>query len=398
MDIVLSAPEDSGSKIQKAFLLVPPQNLCDETHSLSAEQVKLYNDIRKCRTYRCGFNLESCDDCGHIKIHYNSCCNRNCPICNGLKKEYWVDERHGEVIDAQYYHAVFTCPHELNPLFLANQKLLYNLFHKTVGKAIVELCEDEKYLGATPGVVQVFHSWSQELKFHPHVHAVISGGGLTKDKELKVFKTGSFFIPESVLSALFKGKFLAALDSLYRSNALKLPETLEHLQDPIQWSNFKDTLYTTKWVAKVKNTFNGNGNALEYLGRYIFKVAISDSRILSVDADNVSFTARGDDGKQSRVIIIPTVEFVRRFLQHALPKGFQKVRYYGFLNNRFRKSNLARIFNLQGYQLYVAKLKSQNATTIILTKWGYDICSCPVCNSRALTTLYRSRKPYHMRN
>ena len=396
--IVEDTPSDSKSLIQQAFLLVSEEDLKNAGVRLSSEQRKLYYDIRKCRTYQCGFNVDVCDNCGNKRIHYNSCCNRNCPICNSLNKEYWIDERKSEVIDAPYYHAVLTCPHELNSLFMANEKVLFSLLHHSAGKAIVELAEDPEYLGATPGVLQVLHTWSQEMNFHPHIHAVISGGGLTKDRKLKTLKSGDFFIAESVLAALFKGKFLAELQTLYTSDKLRFTGDDTKLKDPILWAQFRDRLYNAKWVAKVKSTFNGNGNALEYLGRYIFKVAISDSRIRYVDKDSVIFSARGEDGKQSRSVTLSTVEFVRRFLLHVLPRGFQKVRYFGFLNNRSRKENLALIFNLQGFRLFTAKLKDKEIADIIFEKWSIDICLCPHCHARQFSRIYSFRGNYVPRN
>ena len=390
-DFILPDSKDTVSKIQQIFLAAGDAVLSDSSMHLSEEQRKLVRDIQRCRTIGCGFNLEVCDECGCRRVHYNSCGNRNCPICNGLKKELWVDARSSEVIDAPYYHIVFTAPHELNPLFLANRPALFALFHKAVGQTVIELAKDPRHLGATPGVIQVLHTWSQKLLFHPHVHAVVSGGGLTGDRKLKVLEKGSFFIAESILSAMFRGKFLDALEKLYRSGELRFPAGLASMENPADWDCFRDSLYRLKWVAHVKETFNGNGNAIEYLGRYANKVAITDSRILSVSEDAVTFTVRGADGKQSETETITPVEFVRRFLLHVLPKGFQKIRYYGYLNNSRRKNNLTLIFNLQGYRQFLQKYKGMDAAAIILEKWGHDIHACPSCNSHKMITIFSTR-------
>lgn len=382
---------DTTSMIQKIFQIAGDTVLSDRSLHLSREQRRLIRDIRNCRTIDCGFNLEICEECGYQRIHYNSCGNRNCSICSGLKKERWIDVRSSEVIDAPYYHMVFTAPHELNPLFLANRNILFSLFHKAVGQTIVELAEDPKYLGATPGIIQVLHTWNQKLLFHPHIHAVVSGGGLTKDRKLKVLGKEAFFIAESVLSAMFRGKFLDSLEKLYQSGTLEIPSELASLENPADWNGFRNHLYTQKWVAHVKETFNGNGNAIEYLGRYTNKIAITDSRILSVSEDAVTFTVRGGDGKQSETVTITPVEFVMRFLLHVLPKGFQKIRYYGYLNNSRRKNNLILIFNLQGYRQFLQKYKGMDSAAVILAKWGYDICACPYCNSYRMTTIFSMR-------
>lgn len=384
---VLSEPSGSGSKIRQIFQLASRQLLEDKGIVLSPEQKKLVSDICKCRTIACGFNMDTCTECGFKRIHYNSCGNRNCPVCGGLRKELWVDERSSEVIDSAYYHAVFTCPHELNSLFLANRKQLFAMFHKCVGQTIMELAADPKYLGAAPGIIQVLHTWSQELLFHPHIHAVISGGGLTADRQLKTLDRDSFFIPESILAAKFRGKFLSMLDNAYSQHGLVLTGAAACLRNHYEWAAFRDRLYQCKWVAKVKETFNGNGNAIEYLGRYTYKVAISDSRIVSVEEDKVVFTARGEDGRQSRTLTVTPLEFVKRFLLHVLPKGFQKIRYYGYLNNRFRKDNLALIFNLQGYRQYIQKYKGLSPAEVIFQKWGHDVTACPHCKAHAMLRL-----------
>lgn len=388
----LTGPElPDPPKVQRIFSLAGDKILADSGLALSYEQQRAVHDISICRTLESGFNLEACEDCGYQRIHYSSCGDRNCPLCQGVKKERWIDQRSSEVIDCAYYHAVFTCPHELEPLFLANKKLLYSMFHRCVGHAILELAGDPEYLGATPGVIQVLHSWNQELLYHPHIHAIISGGGLTRDRELKTLRADTFFIPERVLAAKFRGKFLAELEQAWRNKTLFLSGDAEKLRNSYEWVEFRDSLYKKKWVAHVKETFNGKGNAIEYLGRYAYKIAISDSRILSVSETKVLFTARGKDGRQSRVIAVTPEEFIRRFLLHVLPRGFQKIRYYGYLNNRWRKDNLILLFNLQGYRQYLEKYKNTTTAEILFQVWGHDVAACPRCHARTMVRLLRVR-------
>lgn len=383
--------EQSGSKISEIFQIAG-QSVLDAPHlALSQEQRRAIRDISICRTASCGFNLEVCDSCGYKRIHYNSCGNRICPVCQKLQKELWVDERSAEVLDCAYYHAVFTCPHELNHLFQTNQKLLYSLFHRCVGQAITELASDPEYLGAMPGVIQVLHTWNQELLYHPHIHAVISGGGLTDGRKLITLHSDTFFIPESVLASLFRGKFLDGIQKAWKVGSLSLTGECEKFRNSYKWNEFRDSLYHKKWVAYVKETFHGKGNAIEYLGRYTYQVAISDYRILSVSEEEVRFSARGEDGRQSRKISVTPQEFVRRFLLHVLPKGFQKIRYFGFLNNRSRKNNLVLLFNLQGFRKYLQKYKKLTKAEVILKKWGYDILACPCCHGRGMVSLFRTR-------
>lgn len=383
--------EDDGasrSPLQKIFLLAGDEVLGDTSLHLSNEQRALILDMSRCRTVECGFNLEACEECGCKRLHYNSCGNRNCSICGALSRELWIDRRSAEVIDAPYYHAVFTCPHELNPLFLSNRSALFSLFHRCVGQSVVELARDGKYLGATPGVIQVLHTWNQELLFHPHVHVVISGGGLTDGHRLKTLERNSFFIPESVMSSLFRGKFMAGLEKLYQSGEIVLPSGMAGLRDGHAWAAFRDSLYRKKWVAHVKETFNGRGNAIEYLGRYANKVAITGSRIVSVSDSEVVFTVRGEDGRQSERKTLAPAEFVRRFVLHVLPKGFQKIRYYGYLSNGTRRKNMILIFNLQGSRKYIQGCKDASKSEILLSKWNIDVTACPHCRARAMITIY----------
>lgn len=388
---VPTEPSKGKSKIKMIFEIAAKQVLNDPSLRLSAEQRKCILDISRCRTLDSGFNLEVCSECGYNRLHYNSCGNRNCPLCNSIQKEIWIDARQSETIDAPYYHTVFTCPHELVPLFMANKKLLFSMFHRCVGESVLDLCADPRHLGAVPGIIQVLHTWNQELEYHPHIHAVISGGGLTPDGKLKILPEGSFFIAESIMSAMLRGKFLDALNVAYTQKRLNLPGRLDYLNDPNTWYRFKSVLYRAKWVAHVEETFNGRGNALQYLGRYIFKIAITDSRIVSVSEQEVVFTARGDDKRQSRPVHVTPLEFVKRFLLHVLPKGFQKVRYYGFLNNRFKKNNLTRIFNLQGFRRYLRKYKDCKPAEIILDRWNHDITVCPRCNARTMNRVLNVR-------
>ena len=226
------------------------------------------------------------------KFHNNSCRNRNCPNCQAVLKEIWVDKRREEVIDAPYFHVVFTLPHELNPLIYCNQKLLYGLFHRCCAETLLELSYDKKYLGATPGIIQVLHTWNQEIGYHVHMHCIVSGGGLTYDKKIRRSKN-KFFIPVGVLRDKFKGKYLSQLDSMYRKGQIVLSSSCETLRNSYEWKEFKNNLYGKDWCPYIKETFNGFGNALEYLGRYTHKIAISNNRILSVTEKEVTFSARG---------------------------------------------------------------------------------------------------------
>lgn len=353
-------------------------------------QRKASRAILSCKSGNLGINISQCQDCGHLEFHYNSCRNRNCPNCQAVSKEIWVDKRSAEVIDAPYFHVVFTLPHELNPLLYCNQRLLYALLHRCCAQTLLELSASKKWLGATPGIIQVLHTWNQELGYHVHMHCIISGGGLTKDHKIRKTRT-SFFIPVRVLRDKFKGKYLAELDSLYKNQKLVFSSSCEKLRNSYQWAEFRSRLFKKGWCPYIKETFNGFGNAIEYLGRYTHKVAISNHRILSVAHKKVTFSARGrKPGDPHRIITLDHTEFIRRYLMHVLPSGFQKIRYYGFLNNRARRKNLKLIFTLQGHQRFHARYAGLSMAELLKTVWKVDICICPECSCHRMRSIGRT--------
>lgn len=368
-------------------------DFCASGHFQSVAQQKASHAILNCKSAKLGCNVSRCSDCGHMEIHNNSCRNRNCPNCQAVLKEIWVDKRRAEVIDSPYFHVVFTLPHELNPLIYCNQKLLYSLFHSCCAQTLLELSADRKYLGATPGIIQVLHTWNQELDYHVHMHCIVSGGGLTKCQQLRK-SSGSFFIPVMVLRDKFKGKFMAHLTSLYQSGSLVFSSACEALKDSSVWKKWKNRLYEKDWCPYIKETFNGFGNAIEYLGRYTHRIAISNSRILAVAPDTVTFSARGrKPGDPRRCITLQNTEFIRRYLMHVLPPGFQKIRYYGFLNNRMKTQNLKIIFKLQGGQRFRQRYAGLSMAELLKAVWKFDICLCPVCGHAAMKQLGRCYAP-----
>lgn len=366
---------------------------CRKKHFQSDEQKKASRAILSCKSGSLGFNLSRCTECGHSVLHSNSCRNRSCPNCQAVQKEIWVDKRRAEVIDSPYFHVVFTLPHELNPLLYCNQKLLYGLFHKCCAETLLELSGNKKYLGAMPGIIQILHTWNQELDYHVHMHCIISGGGLTSDHRIRRSKN-RFFIPVFVLRDKFKGKFLSCLNSLYLKNELAFSESCKDLRNLYSWNDFKDTLYRKDWCPFIKETFNGFGNAIEYLGRYTHKIAISNSRMIAVSDHEATFSARGlKPGDHRRTVTLTHEEFIRRFLMHVLPHGFQKIRYYGFLNNRKKSENLKLIFKLQGHQKFKSRYTGMSMAELILAVWKKDICICPMCGRSTMKPAGRIYAP-----
>lgn len=354
---------------------------------------KAAHAILSCKTGKLGMNFSLCDDCGHVAVHNNSCRNRNCPNCQAVLKEIWVDKRRSEVIDSPYFHVVFTLPHELNPLIYCNQKLLYGLLHRCCAETLLELSADKKYLGATPGIIQILHTWNQELDYHVHMHCIVSSGGLTNDKHIQK-SSKNFFLPVRVLRDKFKGKYLANLNDLYENGSLSFSSSCRNLPDEENWKSFKNSLYEKDWCPYIKETFNGFGNAIEYLGRYTHKIAISNSRILSVTETETTFTARAQKPSEpKRRITLKNEEFIRRYLMHVLPLGFQKIRYYGFLNNRMKTQNLKIIFRLQGKQRFKQRYEGMTVAQLLKAVWNFDICLCPQCGSSSMKQLGKCHVP-----
>ena len=377
---------------------------CRSGHFQSQEQRKASRAILACKSGRLGINVSECSECGHMEFHKNSCRNRNCPICQAVRKELWVDQRRAEVIGSPYFHVVFTLPHELNPLLFCNQKLLYGLLHKCCAQTLLELSADKKYLGAQPGIIQVLHTWNQELGYHVHMHCIISGAGLTPDRRIRS-ASAKFFIPVRVLRDKFKGKYLSLLDACYQKGELVFSSSCSTLQDPCIWKTFKNSLYEKDWCPYIKETFNGFGNAIEYLGRYTHRVAISNNRILSVTETEATFSARGKKpgdpkreitmpGDPKREITISHEEFIRRFLMHVLPAGFQKIRYYGFLNNRMKSRNLKIIFRIQGGQRFRQRYAGLSMAELLKAVWNIDLSICPECGCASMQQLGRSYAPF----
>ena len=364
-------------------------------HTVSTQQLRAANAIMNCKTGSLGVNSSICEECGHVEIHNSSCRNRHCPNCQSVLKEVWIDQRQSEVLDAKYFHFVFTVPHDLNQLFLANQKLLYSLLHQAAAQTLLTLARDRKYLGATPGIIQVLHTWGQKLDYHPHIHCIISGAGLSRDGKLR--KCGKrFFIPVLAASKMFRGKFLAGLKHYRSTGELRLPKSFTESPDSVNWQELIDRLYQTDWVAYIKETFNGNGNAISYLGRYTHRVAISNGRILDVTDDTVTFRYRDyQDHNALKEMTLSKDEFIRRFLMHILPKGFQKIRYFGFLAGPIKKKKLTILFRLQGYKSFKARFSKDTPKEELLQALGFDVRTCPCCGKQTMRFIGRS---FHFRS
>lgn len=369
------------ANIQDVFKEFYPMFL--KSYCPSSIQAKAANNILNCKTAAFGANSSVCSECGHTAIHYNSCRNRHCPMCQGINKLVWIDQRNKDVVNAPYFHAVFTLPKILHSIVRHNQELLYNLMYKVVAQTLSELTQDNRYLGAQIGFMSVLHTWSQTLHYHPHIHSIILAGGLTKDGKW-VQSSKSFFLPVKVISKVYRGKFLFYLKRYYKQNLLKFYGSTLCYNDPIAFQGLIDECYSLEWYCYKERTFNGPLAVMKYLGNYTHRIAISNYRIVAISNKNVCFKVKDRKSNLLKTMSLPGVEFIRRFLLHILPKGFVKIRYFGLLANRNKKSKLVLCLKLTSTPLYSPIYEGLGIKDILSILLGIDVSLCSVCNKGTL--------------
>ena len=316
--------------IQDIFKTYGPEYV--KNHNLSKEQYKVYNAIINCRTIDLGYHICTCEECGEEYFGYNSCRNRHCPMCQKYKREQWIQKESSYLLDSRYFHIITTVPYELNEIFLYNKKICYNILFKATSEAILELCNDSKWLGATPGITSILHTWGQTMEFHPHIHSIVTGGGLKNNHWVSCDKDYLFKV--QVLSSLFKGKFLYYLKhefSNLKTNFIDLKS----------FNKFLEPLYKKQWITYIEPPKGASENVIEYVGRYSFRVAISNERIKNIEDGKITFEYKEyKDNSKIKLMTITAEEFIRRFLLHVLPNNFTKIKHYGLLSNRNKKNNI----------------------------------------------------------
>ncbi len=331
--------------------------------------------ITRCRTAALGGHRDQCSDCGHTAISYNSCRNRHCPKCQGNARLRWLKAREQELPPIRYVHAVFTLPRELAPLALQNKRLIYNLLFHASAQTLLEIARDPRHLGAEIGFFSVLHSWNQRLQFHPHVHCVLAAGGLAPDHSRWISARRSFFLPIGVLSRVFRGKFVAALKTAFREGTLQFHGSLVPMAEPRALAAWLRVLFRHDWVVYSKRPFGGPEHVLRYLGAYTHRVAISNHRLVTLNDGEVTFRWRDSaNGNKKRLMTLDVEEFLRRFLLHLLPRGFVRIRNFGFLANRQRAILLPLCFQLlHGSENITASPASPPAHQ------PQSLWNCPVC-------------------
>ena len=361
-----------------------------KNHGLTPAKHQAMRDIERCRTARLGGHLEVCNQgCGYSAISYNSCRNRHCPKCQSLKQAKWLAARRERLLPTPYFHLVVTLPHELQPLARCNPEPVFNLLFESTSRALRQLARDYERLQAQVGFTAVLHTWDQDLNFHPHLHLVVTGGGLSLDGDRWIAASNSFLLPVRALSKIIRGKFLEALERVFREGRLK--GQVACLADPGQFQRFLRKLRRKKWVVYAKGSFGGSSKAYDYLSRYTHRVAIANQRLVSLTEGKVSFRARDNSrpGHQ-RLVTLTAPEFIRRFLWHVLPPRFVKIRHYGLLapaNARTKLEKARALLSLQAPGAMPEPKNREHDAPSDTNTWqdmlraltGVDLTRCPNC-------------------
>jgi hypothetical protein len=350
--------------------------------SLSRGQRRVMSALELCRTAALGGHLEQCDSCGHQRPAYDSCRNRHCPKCQSLARAQWLQDRQAELLPTQYFHVVFTVPEEIAAIAYQNKEEVYGILFRAMAETLRTIAADPKHLGAEIGFLAVLHSWGQNLLFHPHLHCVVPGGGIAPDGQHWIACRPGFFMPVRVLSRLFRRLFLQHLQTAFDAGKLQFFSSLERLRDPQAFAQYLAPLRQAEWVVYAKPPFGGPEQVLNYLGRYTHRVTISNNRLLAIDHGKVTF--RWKDYRhhdQPKTMTLEADDFIRRFLLHVLPDGFQRIRHYGFLGNRYRKAKLALCRQLLGVVIAAVTREDKPDYRDFYEKLtGKSLRDCPVCH------------------
>ncbi|MBI4521596.1 MAG: IS91 family transposase [Gemmatimonadetes bacterium] len=363
------------------------------TGRISSAQHRVMDALVACRTAALGGHVDRCDRCGHEQISYNSCRNRHCPKCQAGATAQWLDKERANLLPVPYAHVVFTLPQILAPLARQNPRSLYSFLFHAAAQALLVIAANPRHLGGQIGFLAILHTWGQTLLHHPHVHCLIPAGALSPDGQRWIACKPGFFLPVRVLSRLFRGKFLARLQRAYRQHQLSLRGSLAPLNEPTAFARLLRAAREKDWVVYAKPPFGGPDQALKYLARYTHRVAISNSRLLSLENDRVRFSWKdyAREGR-NRTLALPATEFIRRFLLHVLPRGFVRIRHYGFLANRHRVAQLDRCLSVLGAAPAPVPIPAQAGEALEeglghLSSEQPGASPCPVCQVGRLRTI-----------
>jgi hypothetical protein len=349
---------------------------------LGRSQLRVMRAIELCRTAALGGHAEQCDACSHIRLSYNSCRNRHCGKCQALARAAWLEARQADLLPVPYFHVVFTIPEPIAALALQNKRVVYDILFRSTAVTLRAIAAEPRYLGAEIGFIALLHTWGQTLQSHPHLHCIVPGGGLAPDGQRWVACRPGFFLPVHVLSSLFRHRFLEQLEQAFQAGELTLRGALTDLNEADRFAELLRVARSIDWVVYAKPPFGGPQHVLEYLARYTHRVAIANARLTRIDDDSVSFRWKDyrHHGRQ-KVMTLDADEFIRRFLLHVLPDGFQRIRHYGLLGNRAREGKLARCRHFLDAPPppppMLAALADPHDRYEALT--GRSLRACPVC-------------------
>ena len=361
----------SNYTIQDIFKLYGPKYI--KKHKLSSEQWKVYNAIINCGTKKLGFHICTCEDCGEQYFGYNSCRNRHCPMCQNYAREKWIQKESSYLLDSKYFHIITTVPYELNDIFLFNKKICYDVLFKATSEAILELSNDSKWLGAKVGITSILHTWGQTMEFHPHIHSIVTGGGLKNNQWISCDKDYLFKV--QVLGSLFRGKFLYYLKHEFNNLNIKF-------SDLKAFNKFLEPLYNKVWITYIEPPKGKAENVVEYVGRYSFRVAISKERIKKIKDNKITFEYKDyKDNSKIKLMTITAEEFIRRFLIHVLPNNFTKIKHYGLLSNRNKRNNI------RFCRLLISKILTNEFVSTISRK--FHEFKCEKCGSTNFTYSFK---------
>jgi hypothetical protein len=333
----------SGLELADIFRQLGPSYRASHSDALSRGQRRVMGAIERCRTAALGGHVEQCDACGYQRIAFNSCRNRHCPKCQALTRAQWLEDRRAELLPVEYFHVVFTLPQEIAAIAYQNKAVVYDLLFRATAETLRTIATDIRHLGAEIGFIAILHTWGQNLLHHPHLHCVVPGGGLSPDGQRWIACRPGFFLPVRVLSRLFRRLFLKMLQQAFAAGSLKFHNVLAELAAPGAFARYLAPMARTEWVVYAKPPFGGPERVLEYLGRYTHRVAIANSRLVAFADGQVAFRWKDyRHASRQKVMRLEAAEFVRRFLLHVLPSGFQRIRHYGWLANRSRAAKLER--------------------------------------------------------
>jgi hypothetical protein len=359
---------------------------------LNFQQLTVLRAIARCRTAELGGHVDRCSRCDYQAVSYNSCRNRHCMKCQAQARERWLAAREREVLEVPYFHVVFTLPHELNALCHHNARLLYDLLFRATAATMLEVAMNPKRLGAQIGFISILHTWGQNLLLHPHIHCVVPAGGFSYGYREWVRPKYAFFLPVDVLSVVFRAKFVEGLRAIHRRGKLCFAGPTVELRNRKRFTVFLDNLFEKDWVVYAKPAFGGPAQVLRYLGRYTHRVAISNHRLLSFDGEHVTFRWRDyAHGNKQKKMTLTAFEFLRRLSHHILPRGFVRIRHFGFLTNTRRSALLTVARQLIAAVLPSAEVCS-GASVDQKSTWQCPHCRAPMCIGPNLSALQlRSR-------